>query len=124
MLLVLVFYMGIEDGGKKKVERRMTVTNQAQNLINFQPTRDRWADRELQRKMLNGEIMMDENDNNFDDEYGVEEDNGKPAMKFSGKKPTMNQLLKGCDEIQWWLNRAISYVKPFLGEVTRYVQID
>jgi hypothetical protein len=36
----------------------------------------------------------------------------------------MNQLVKGSDEIQWWLNRAISFVKPHLGEVTRYLQVD
>lgn len=36
----------------------------------------------------------------------------------------MNQLIKGNEEIQWWLNRAISYIKPYIGEVVRYVQID
>ena len=36
----------------------------------------------------------------------------------------MNQLVKGSEEIQWWLNKAISFIWPELGEVTRYVQID
>lgn len=36
----------------------------------------------------------------------------------------MNQLLRGSEEIQWWLTRAISFVKPYIGEVTRYLQID
>ena len=32
--------------------------------------------------------------------------------------------MRGKDEIQWWLNRAISYIKPYIGECTRFVQID
>lgn len=37
MLLVLIFYMGIDDGGKTYVTRE-----QAQKVVRFQPTRERW----------------------------------------------------------------------------------
>ena len=47
MLLVLVFYMGIDDGGKTQ-EHEATVQYQTQEVVRFKPTRDRWKDKEMQ----------------------------------------------------------------------------
>lgn len=32
--------------------------------------------------------------------------------------------MRGNDEIQWWLNKAISQIGPLMGECKRWVQID
>lgn len=49
---------------------------------------------------MSGEIQFDlDEDGEIVGEAVEYLDNGKPAYKFSGSKPSMNQLLKGCDEI-------------------------
>lgn len=107
------------------------IKEQTQEVVRFKPTRDRWADKRKQELMLSGKLPPEE-----DSDYGKEYDDYGFEIKPDAPKerkilpdykkkapviPSMNQLVKGSEEIQWWLNRAISYVKPFLGEVTRYV---
>jgi hypothetical protein len=79
--------------------------------------------------MLNGNFDGMDDIEDYGDEIAPQRNNQRnhqqnAEFKVSGTKTAMNQLIKGSEEIQWWLSRAISYVKPYIGEVTRYVQID
>ena len=72
--------------------------------------------------MMRGEIDGDDGIDDYGDEINSQPTQAnKKQIDEIGASKAMTQIIKGSEEIQWWLSRAISFCSPIFGEVHRYL---